>query len=1259
MEILAWNCRGLNNPVAVQALKLLIQQRKPSFIFLSETKIDDWEYMNSLRLQIGYLNCEAVFSEGQSGGVVLFWADGLDVRFRSKSRSHVDVEVRETDGSGVVWRLTGLYGNPATADRHLNWALLRSLWAESALPWVVVGDMNELLHAYEKEGGVVRRERQMQPFRDALSQCDLFDLGFHGSPFTWRGPGMRSRLDRAVASVTWSDIFPAARVLHLSPVHGDHVPILVGAFAGIPPTMGRRRHRFRFESFWTFHEGCRNVVKAGWEPEVNGLPMQQVTRKIMHTRFSLNRWQRESFGMRRREIELLRDRLQALFSLPLSAANQEECSALNAKLEGLLAEEDAYWKQRSKVTWIHLKEWRMWCCTISPVCLNLMILINSTHMQNVVGLLQPKVTDDMNFDLCAPCSALEIRAALFQMYPTKAPGPDGMPPMFFQKYWEVVGGDVVSAVQNFLHTRQILGEINFTHICLIPKEKDPVSVTDLRPIALCNVIYKICSKVIANRLKKILSKIISPFQSAFIPGRLITDNTLVANDVSHFIHNCYSSTEGVFSLKLDMSKAYDRMEWSFLEVVFLSLGFAESWLGVIMKCVTTVKYAFLINDQHRGHLTPTRGLRQGDPLSPYLFLLCTEVFSALLERKVGNGELQGIKVCEGAPTIHHLLFADDSLLFGKATLHECLHIQNVLHDYELASGQQINFSKSSIVFSKRVPEVDKCAMTGFLGVSIEAKHEKYLGLPTYLGRNRTEPFAYIKENLSKKLAGWQGKLLSSAGKDLLIRVVAHALPSYAMSCFLLPKEFCDDLHQMCVRFWWGSKSNERKIHWMSWERLCRSKEEGGMGFRDLHAHNLALLAKQGWRLLRNPGTLVSRLFKARYFPGSSFLEAPAPNHASACWRGIFAASSVLRGGIRWQKGLFSTKSTYKVAFASLHPAISDHSSSMVIPSSWKHLWAASVPGKVKVHVWKVCASILPTTCQLRERRVPVGEGCLFCNREEETISHVSRECIFVRDVVGLAPDLGSVLGLPPCSLLEWLALCYTVVSPSSFSLLMMLLWGVWKERNQHLWYGKFCSAHQVYFQVVTLFHSFKVARIPEKVKLGCQVKPWCPPSAGWLKANIDGAFDMITRSGGLGVVIRDSVGTVVAGACGTCTDVASPVVVEALACRLACKVVVDNDLGPVMFEADCLQVVQAICAEGEDTSDFGRIIDDISSLLFSLAGSFFSHVYRESNKLAHKVAKYALLSGAQVSWSGHVPPGLDGLFQLFAKKHIRELTIFT
>lgn len=240
MEILSWNCRGICNDYSVQALKTLIQQKRPSFIFLCETKVRDRSYMNDLRLQIGYLNCEAVFSDGQSGGLALFWIDGLDVRFRSKSNHHIDVEIRSNDGSHIQWRLTGFYGHPTTAERHRTWLLLRRLSEESSLPWVVVGDFNELLHSDEKVGGVLRREGQMQLFRDALSYSDLFDLGFSGSPFTWQTTGIKSRIDRAVASPSWSDIFQHSRVLHLPPIHGDHVPILLGVHCAPVPFVKRR-----------------------------------------------------------------------------------------------------------------------------------------------------------------------------------------------------------------------------------------------------------------------------------------------------------------------------------------------------------------------------------------------------------------------------------------------------------------------------------------------------------------------------------------------------------------------------------------------------------------------------------------------------------------------------------------------------------------------------------------------------------------------------------------------------------------------------------------------------------------------------------------------------------------------------------------------------------------------------------------------------------------------------------------------------------
>lgn len=231
-------------------------------------------------------------------------------------------------------------------------------------------------------------------------------------------------------------------------------------------------------------------------------------------------------------------------------------------------------------------------------------------MESTLQAIQPCVTEDMNNMLCAQYTEEEVRVALFHMYPTKSPGPDGMPPLFFQHYWESIGGDVTRAVHNFFHSGSVLKQVNFTHICLIPKLKNPEQMSDLRPIALCNVIYKIYSNVIANRLKTILPSIISPFQSAFAPERLITDNTLVANEIAHFIHNKRAGQEGYMALKLDLSKAYDRMEWIFLRKVMEQFGFARNWIDLIMHCVCIVRYSFLVRGKPRGLVIPSRGLRR-------------------------------------------------------------------------------------------------------------------------------------------------------------------------------------------------------------------------------------------------------------------------------------------------------------------------------------------------------------------------------------------------------------------------------------------------------------------------------------------------------------------------------------------------------------------------------------------------------------------------------------------------------------------------
>lgn len=201
----------------------------------------------------------------------------------------------------------------------------------------------------------------------------------------------------------------------------------------------------------------------------------------------------------------------------------------------------------------------------------------------------------MNDILCAEYSEEEVRKALFSIGDLKAPGPDGMPAIFFKKFWATVGYQVTTEVLNVLRGGNIPEGWNDTTAVLIPKVSHPVKPKDLRPISLCNVLYKMISKVISNRLKVILPDIISPNQSAFVPGRIISDNILLAYELTHFLQRKRSGSAGYAALKLDMSKAYDRVEWNFLRDMMIKLGFHRSWVELIMKCITSVRYQIKVN----------------------------------------------------------------------------------------------------------------------------------------------------------------------------------------------------------------------------------------------------------------------------------------------------------------------------------------------------------------------------------------------------------------------------------------------------------------------------------------------------------------------------------------------------------------------------------------------------------------------------------------------------------------------------------------
>jgi hypothetical protein len=759
-------------------------------------------------------------------------------------------------------------------------------------------------------------------------------LGFEGYQFTWSNgregdENIQSRLDRALGNEGLINRFSPIKVCHLPRFGSDHAVVLINLEAPTQWNTRRRRRPFRFEESWTKESYCEEIIQRNWNVGLNSCTKKLEVMKGLGSNF-----EDHNLGTIKKDLARIEERLkdQSLWAETpedlVRFKNLEKCHG------ELLKKQETMWRQRSKAVWLkdgdrntkffHNKAsqrskvngikkikdedgvWWRGEEHVERVFLNyfadLFSSSNPSNIETTCEVVEGKLSDDHKAWCEMSYSREEIKEAIDQMHPLKAPGPDGLPALFFQKYWHIVGEDVQNLVLSILNENGDPGDINKTFLVLIPKGKNPSSPKEFRPISLCNVVKKIVTKVIANRLKFTLPDVIDIEQSAFVKGRLITDNALIAMECFHWLKKKRKGKKGVMALKLDMSKAYDRIEWPFVGQVLTSMGYPALMVDLIMRCISTVSYQILINGQPSTSFRPERGLRQGDPLSPYLFILCADVLSGLFHKAASSKDIHGIKVARNAPQLSHLFFADDSLLFTRANSQEAMKILSILDVYQQASGQVVNLDKSEASFSRNVPNEDKNMICNMMGAKAVEAQSRYLGFPIPFGRSKKVVLSFVMDRVWQKVKGWKEKFLSSAGKETLIKAVAQAIPNYILSCYKMPVGCCKDIDSMLSKFWWGSNEETRKIHWMNWERLSRAKHDGGMRFRGMGEFNKALLGKHCWRLAADDSSLLAKVLKSRYYPNTDFMCAKEGYQPSYAWRSILSGRSIVEKGGIWRIG---------------------------------------------------------------------------------------------------------------------------------------------------------------------------------------------------------------------------------------------------------------------------------------------------------------------------------------------------------------------
>ncbi|XP_024179118.1 uncharacterized protein LOC112185138 [Rosa chinensis] len=1144
MRLISWNCQGLGADLTGKTLRRLVKRHNPSMLFLMETRQQEPVLKYWLKqLRFDHLHVVNPTNNG-GGGLALFWDNSVQVSSIIGTVNYVNTSVffiSENFHCNVSW----LYGNPHVNQKTGFWRSLYTTFSPHALPWLCLGDFNEMLWLHEKWG-------------DNFLQ--LSDLLFQGPDFTWYAYQhgkvvIKERLDCAFANNEWIANHPQTQVFHLPLLGSDHRPIMLDT----NPKELKSPPIFCFEHLWTTHPTCQQIIHSNWHTSSSLDLSSSWATNLRKCQYALSLWAKDTFP-NFGKIEIVgQTRIQSLLDSDLTDAHQQ-IKSVSDDIASHWALEEMYWKQRSRVSWLahgdhntryfhqstimHRRRNKIlrlkndegtWLTNERDIVAHLNHFFRemydaspTTHMQTVLEFVDPVVTRDMNVALLADITMEEVKAAVFYLGGLKSPGPDDFPGTFYQSYWEIVKKVVHEATAQSFASASILNQFNATYIALIPKVEVPQLATHFRPIALCNFAYKILTKIISTRLRPFMPSLISENQSAFVSGRQIQDNILVAHELFHHLKLLKAGSDGEFAIKLDMNKAYDRVDWKFLELVLLKMGFHHLWFDVGHE-----------PDSQPGFL----------PWSSY---------------RLG--------------TLHAL--------------------------------------------------------------------------------------AYVKENIEKKISGWNISTLSQAGKEIMIKAVAMG------------------------------DNTTTGIHWKKWASLALPKTDGGMGFRSIETFNLALLAKQGWRILTNPNALwvgsgnTIDFWRDNWIPRlpsfnllnqmplnspvihvSNFIDTTNqewnldPVTPLLSMETINAIRATSFGNpeeldsLLWSansSGIYSVRSGYesKVMTAAPNPAGHPHLSHSIHTSIWTWLWKVKATPRIKHFMWRALSGALATNHNRFRRHLASSPICTLCEAHSETIEHVLFLCPWAMRTWFCHPLSYKVDPQSVTSLDRWIVTVFRLEDTSSSSNrffqthVLFLLWFIWKQRCNSVFNNEIpdpvhtaSRAHSAASEYLMIPQGLS-RKITKPITWVTELKLWNPPSPGLLKINTDAAWDERSSECGLASIIRDSNGSVLGGFAKS-THASSSLAAEAMAIVLGLSLASSLSLSSFQLESDSLVLISTFL---NPLSSIDWSASRIVAKIRVLAGQFdrvnWLWASRYANQTADLVAALASRRVCTEDWVSNPPPSL-------------------